>query len=57
MARGKLRAKLPALRLAWQGRIQEQHRFLLREWLDHARHLPCQLVKSTAQWRAGPSPS
>ena len=35
MARGKLRAKLPALRLALEGRVQEHHRFLLRELLDH----------------------
>lgn len=43
MARGKLRAKLPALRLALEGRVQEHHRFLLREWLDHEMHLQSQL--------------
>jgi transposase len=29
LARGRLRAKLPALRLAWEGRVQPHHRFLL----------------------------
>jgi len=45
MARGKLRAKLPALRLALEGRVQAHHRFLLRELLDHELHLQFQLGK------------
>jgi len=35
MARGQLRKKLPALRLALEGSIQEHHRFWLRQLLDH----------------------
>jgi transposase len=37
--------KLPALRLALEGRVQEHHRFLLRELLDHEMHLQSQLGK------------
>lgn len=35
LARGKLRAKLPALRQALDGRIQPHHRFLLERILAH----------------------
>src|SRR5258706_925547 len=35
LARGKLRAKLPALRQALDGRIQSHHRFLLERILAH----------------------
>jgi transposase len=35
LARGKLRAKLPALRLALDGRTQPHHRFLLERILAH----------------------
>jgi transposase len=35
LARGKLRAKLPALRKALEGRVQPHHRFLLRRILAH----------------------
>jgi transposase len=38
LARGRLRAKLPALRLALQGRVTEHHRFLLRLLLDDLTH-------------------
>jgi len=34
LARGRLRAKIPELRLALAGRVTEHHRFLLRQWLD-----------------------
>jgi hypothetical protein len=34
-----LREKIPALRLALQGRVTEHHRFLLRMHLDHVTHL------------------
>jgi transposase len=34
LARGRLRAKIPELRLALAGRATEHHRFLLRPWLD-----------------------
>jgi transposase len=35
LARGRLRAKLPALRLALEGRVQLHHRFLLKRILAH----------------------
>lgn len=35
LARGRLRAKIPALRLALRGKVTEHHRFLLRVLLDH----------------------
>ncbi len=35
LARGRLRAKLPNLRLALEGRVQPQHRFLLARILAH----------------------
>ena len=35
LARGRLRAKLPALRLALEGRVQPHHRFLLKRILAH----------------------
>ncbi len=39
LARGRLREKIPALRLALRGRVTEHHRFLLRMHLDHITHL------------------
>jgi transposase len=39
LARKRLREKIPALRLALQGRATEHHRFLLRMHLDHVTHL------------------
>jgi len=39
LARMRLRAKIPQLRLALQGRVTEHHRFLLRLHLDHVQHL------------------
>ena len=39
LARKRLRAKIPALRLALQGRVTDHHRFLLRMHLDHITHL------------------
>jgi transposase len=39
LARQRLRAKIPALRLALEGRVTEHHRFLLRTLLDHVAHL------------------
>jgi len=38
LARGRLRAKLPELRLALQGRVTGHHRFLLRLLLDDLTH-------------------
>lgn len=34
-ARGRLRAKIPELRLALEGRLREHHRFLLQRLLEH----------------------
>jgi transposase len=39
LARKRLREKIPALRLAFEGRVTEHHRFLLRMHLDHVTHL------------------
>jgi transposase len=39
LARRRLREKIPALRLALQGRVTDHHRFLLRMHLDHVAHL------------------
>lgn len=39
LARKRLREKLPALRLALQGRLTEHHRFLLRRHRDPITHL------------------
>jgi transposase len=39
LARGRMRAKLPALRLALQGRVTDHHRFLLRLLLDQLQSL------------------
>lgn len=39
LARKRLRAKIPALRLALQGRVTEHHRFLLQVHLDHLEQL------------------
>jgi transposase len=39
LARKRLRGKIPALRLALQGRVTGHHRFLLRMHLDHVTHL------------------
>jgi transposase len=44
MAQGKLRAKLPQLRLALEGQVQEHHRFLLQELLDHVRYVESKLT-------------
>ena len=39
LAKGRLREKLPALRLALAGRVQAHHRQLLGELLDHIEYL------------------
>src|SRR5262249_41116395 len=39
LARKGLRAKIPALRRALQGRVTDHHRFLLRLHLDHVRQI------------------
>ncbi len=39
LAKGRLRAKIPALRLALDGRVQAYHRFLIHEILEHIAYL------------------
>jgi transposase len=39
LARRRLRAKIPELQLALQGRVTDHHRFLLRLLLEHVNHL------------------
>jgi hypothetical protein len=39
MARAKLRNKIPELRLAFEGRFKERHRFQLQELLDQLQFL------------------
>ncbi len=39
LARGRLRAKIPALEQALSGRVREHHRFMWREVLEHIDEL------------------
>jgi transposase len=39
LAKGRLREKLPALRLALDGRVQAHHQLLIGELLDHLDYL------------------
>ncbi|HEX4208180.1 MAG TPA: IS110 family transposase [Ktedonobacteraceae bacterium] len=45
LARGKLRAKLPALRQALDGRVQPHHRFLLERILAHIDFLEASIAQ------------
>lgn len=49
LARGKLRAKIPALQLALHGRVTEHHRFLLGLFLDELGHLEGLIGRLTAR--------
>ena len=49
LARGRLRAKLPALRQALEGRVTAQHRVLLRHILTHLDFLDGQLEQLTGE--------
>jgi transposase len=49
LARGRLRAKLPLLRQALEGRVQAQHRVLIRHVLTHVDFLEQQLCELTAE--------
>jgi transposase len=49
LARGKLRAKIPALRLALRGRVTGHHRFLLGLLLDELTHLEGLIGRLTAR--------
>ena len=56
LARGKLRAKLPALRQALDGRIQSHHRFLLERILAHIDFLEASIahIQQQVAQRLGP---
>lgn len=56
LARGKLRAKLPLLRLALEGRVTGQQRVLLRHLLAHIEFLEGQLASLTAEIEAAQTP-
>jgi len=56
LARGRLRAKLPALRQALEGRVTGQHRVLLRPILAHLDFLDGQLEQLTAEIEAAQIP-
>jgi transposase len=47
MARGRMRAKIPQLQLALEGRMTEHHRFMLRMHLDHVRALDMLIGRMT----------
>jgi transposase len=56
LARGRLRAKLPALRLALEGRVTAQHRVLIRHLLAHLEFLEAQLEQLTAEIETAQTP-
>jgi transposase len=56
LARGRLRAKLPQLRAALEGRVQAQHRLLLRHLLVHIDFLEAQLDELTTEIEATLAP-
>jgi transposase len=43
-ARRRLRAKIPELRLAFEGRVREHHRFLLASSYEQIKHIECQIA-------------
>jgi transposase len=49
LAKGRLRAKIPQLRLALEGRVTEHHRFELRRLLAHLDFLEDQVVLLSAE--------
>jgi transposase len=49
MAKGLLRNKIPELKLALEGRVNEHHRFLLNEMLDDLRHIESKMTKVEAE--------
>lgn len=51
LARGRLRKKIPQLRLALEGHTTEHHRFLLRRLLSHLNYLESQ-SQQFSQWIA-----
>jgi transposase len=57
LARGRLRAKLPQLRLALEGQVREHHRFLLALLLDQLDYLAAAIEKLSARISEITSPS
>jgi transposase len=55
-ARGRLRAKIPALRLALQGHVMEHHRFLLQLHLDQLQSLGALIERLGARIEAAVAP-
>jgi transposase len=55
-ARGRWRAKLPALRQALEGRVRAQHRALIRHVLTHSDFLEQPLAELTAEIEAQLAP-
>jgi len=49
MAKGLLRNKIPELKLALEGRVNDHHRFLLNEMLDDLRHIESKMTKVEAE--------
>jgi transposase len=56
LARGKLRAKLPALRKALTGRFREHHAFLLERMLSHVDDLEADIAALTERIEAATAP-
>ena len=56
LARGRLRAKLPQLRQALRGRVQTQHRGLIRHVLAHIDFIEEQLEQLTTEIEAALTP-
>ena len=56
LARGKLRAKLPALRKALTGRFREHHAFLLERMLSHVDDLEADIAALTERIGAATAP-
>ena len=49
LAKGRLRAKLPALQRALESQLRDRHRFLLRQILSKIEFLECQIATLTAE--------
>ena len=56
LARGRLRAKLPDLRLALEGRVQSHHQFLLQQILAHIDFLEQSIESGAARDRQATDP-
>ena len=48
-ARGRLRIKIPELRLALEGRLRGQHRFLLQRLLEHLEFVESQMARLASE--------